>query len=130
MLKAPEDFDNNRSKDVPGPKLTRPYQSEAKMAKDSYSNSPSGFNDTQVMSKHDLSDLHQGHIETPLSALGGQSLVEKAEMGSKMAAAMPKVQSGGMKDAQRVGLGAREKKGLGRSEVKKALYAEKEKDKY
>lgn len=90
----------------------------------------SGFNDPQVLSKHSLSELHQGHIETPLSALGQQGVVEKAEMGSNSSAAMPKVQSGGMKDQARVGLGAREKKGLGRSEVKKALYAEKEKDKY
>lgn len=90
----------------------------------------SGYNDVQVLEKHNLADLHHGDHEGPLSALGLQKVVESHPMGSDSPDHKPNLNKGALKEQARSGgHGMRESmpKGMGRSVAKKMEYAEKEK---
>lgn len=118
MIK-PKARDMNRSRDVAGPELKRPYDKET---------APMGNADDSkgTLQKFSLSDLHQGDHRSPLSALGGQSVVESSPMGSDAPDHKPVLAKGGLKDQSKGG-GMREPKGLGRSVAKKMEYAAKAK---
>ena len=85
---SPKARDMNRSRDVKGPELKRPYDQETTM-KDK---AMSGMGDTAptgTLSKHPLSELHQGEEEAPLLALGKQEYKVSSPMGKEMADHVP-----------------------------------------
>lgn len=77
-------YDNNRSKDVPGPLLKRPFDMEIEKMEDKGS-------DKGIISQFSLADLHMGNVEKPLSASGKQEVVVSMPMGSKQAVSAPKI---------------------------------------
>jgi hypothetical protein len=81
-------FDNNRSRDVAGPILKRPYDVELQMA-----NKTMG-EDTQTIEQFSLSDLHDGNIEKPVAATGMQHVKVDMAMGKDMAGNEPKLAQG------------------------------------
>lgn len=93
---SPKDVDMNRSKDVPGPQLTRNYDKEMKMEKLS-------GDATNVIEKCPLSSLHDGDQEVPLMAAGKQDVVVSMPMGSDMPDNKPMVAKGSTKDEQHYG---------------------------
>lgn len=114
MIK-PKDRDMNRSRDVAGPKLKRSYDQEVTMKDKSMSSSL--YHDdapTGMISKHPLSELHQGDQEVPLAALGMQEVVVSAAMGSDQPDYTPVTAKGATKDQSHSG-------------NKKASYSEKSK---
>lgn len=113
---SPIEKDMNRSRDVAGPELKRPFEGEYKM-KDMGIH---GSNPTGTISKHPLSELHHGDQESPLKALGMQAVVESHPMGRDMASHVPVVSKGSS-------LRENYPKGMGRSIAKKMQYAEKKK---
>lgn len=134
---TPKNRDMNRSRDVEGPKLERSYDKETNV-KDSAMKSGSSFGEqTGTISKHSLSELHHGDHETPLTALGQQSVVESHSMGSDSPDHVPTLHKGGIKDQSHFGggkagysevsksLGKDSPRGMGRSIAKKAMYSEK-----
>lgn len=72
--------DMNRSKDVPGPKLERPYEGEEEM-KDYKDYPGEDLNKFGKLEEMKLSTLHCGNIKEPLKGLGEQVVKEVAEMG-------------------------------------------------
>lgn len=113
--------DMNRSRDVKGPELKRPNDKEIEM-KDGLKD----YADTGTLSKHSLSDLHEGQHEKPLKAASMQAVKVDSAMGEDQADSKPSVRKGGSLG----GHGMREAKGMGRSAGKKLAYAAKEKNKY
>lgn len=77
-------YDNNRSKDVPGPLLKRPYDTELPMKEESKEGNLS-------ISSMPLSSLHEGNVEKPLAALGSQEVKVSMPMGSDSKASAPKI---------------------------------------
>lgn len=87
---SPNAMDNNRSKDVAGPELKRPYDVELKMKESS--------NQTNVLEKCPLSSLHCGDQEAPLVGLGEQQVVVSQSMGSASASPKAMTSKGKTKD--------------------------------
>lgn len=120
MLK-PIKRDMNRSRDVAGPVLKRPYDMEMTMAGKDFG-SESGledYADTGVLEKMPLSSLHMGDQEVPLKALGMQDVVVVAPMGrdSAMGHYKPTNAKGDLKDQSHYGsddLGSEESKSKGK----------------
>ena len=82
----------------------------------------SGMGDTAptgTLSKHPLSELHQGEEEAPLLALGKQEYKVSSPMGKEMADHVPALAKGGG--------GSRMPKGAGRSIAKELEYKAKKK---
>lgn len=124
--------DMNRSRDVEGPELKRPHDKEIEMSKEGLED----YADTGVLSKHPLSELHQGEHEAPLKAAGMQHVKVDSAMGEDHSHSLPSVRKGGGLSghgpalSQGGGKGMREAKGMGRSAGKKSEYAAKAKNKY
>lgn len=76
-------YDNNRSRDVAGPVLNRPYEVELTMAK-------TMGEDTQTIEQFSLADLHCGNLEKPLAGMGEQHVKVDMAMGKDMAGNEPK----------------------------------------
>ena len=145
MIK-PYPRDMNRSRDVAGPKLLRSKDQENTMADDKTFGGDHGnlFHDdhpTGTLSKHPLSELHQGHHEVPLAASGEQGVVVSSDMGSDHPDYVPTLAKGSTRDQAHSGSGkasggyseesksaphsesgGREKKGMGRSIAKEMGY--------
>lgn len=119
---SPKDRDMNRSRDVKGPELKRPYDQEMKPMKEMKDSSPTG-----TLSKHGLSELHDGDHHAPLTALGKQEVVQSSPMGRDMGDHKPSLSKGGLKDAAHAGGGSRMAKGSGRSIAKELEYKAKKK---
>jgi hypothetical protein len=139
---TPKDRDMNRSRDVKGPELKRPFDQETTMKDKSmggglfHDDAPTG-----TLSKHPLSELHHGDHETPLTATGEQLLVDPSPMGSDHPDHVPTLAKGSIKDEQHhgagktpyketgqsVGKGSRMPKGAGRSIAKEMEYKAKKK---
>lgn len=79
--------DMNRSKDVPGPLLERPYEGHAGYEqgddemKDMKDYPGEKLNEFGKMDEWKLSSLHDGNIGEPLKCLGQQVVVESVPMG-------------------------------------------------
>jgi hypothetical protein len=121
MIK-PKDRDLNRSRDVEGPKLLRSKSGETnKMGEEK---NVFGQHPTGTLSKHSLSELHDGEQEKPLVVTGGQKVVESSPMGQDSSESTPVTRKG---KAPREEMGSRAPKGGGRSIAKDMMYAEKKK---
>ena len=90
---TPKTRDMNRSRDVEGPKLKRPYDQETTMKDNMKDSAPTG-----TIEKCPLADLHQGDHEVPLTALGMQKVVVSATMGEDSPDHVPTTSKGSTKD--------------------------------
>lgn len=123
---SPKQRDMNRSRDVEGPELKRPYSQENEMKQDKgglfHDSAPTG-----TLEKLSLSELHDGDHMKPLTALGAQATKVSTGMGEDHPDHTPSTQKGGG-GAGKIHPGEN-MKGMGRSVAKEMMYAAKKRAK-